>query len=275
MRIRPFRDRQPRRPTRESLRRGIFLIPSLFTVGNMGCGFASVMSALHGRYEVAGWLVVAAGILDGLDGRIARLTKSTSDFGKEYDSLADVVSFGLAPAILSYLWALRGLGRWGWAAAFLFLVAGSVRLARFNIMASRGGDRRFFVGLPIPGGAAAVTMPVLIWPEEVTRPDVMWVVLAFVLVISLLMVSTIPYRSFKDASLRQRWPATTFFVIGLVIAVIVLLREDGMAGLLAIYLMLGPVEYVAGAFRSRPALSASAGGPPEVGVGSSSSADGH
>jgi CDP-diacylglycerol---serine O-phosphatidyltransferase len=273
MRIRPPRGaRKPRRSARESLRRGIFIIPTLFTVGNMGCGFASVIAALHDSYLLAGWLLVAAGVLDGLDGRIARLTHTTSEFGKEYDSLADVVSFGLAPAILAYQWALRGLDRWGWAAAFLFLVAGSVRLARFNLIASKG-DRRFFVGLPIPAGAAALTMPVLLWPHALDPETWGWVVFSYVLLAAFLMVSTIPYRSFKDVNLRHRWPAVTFFLIALVVAVIVVLREHGMAGLLALYLIAGPAELLARAFRSRPAGAAAALGQSEVTSGSSASTE--
>jgi CDP-diacylglycerol---serine O-phosphatidyltransferase len=273
MRIRPPRGtRKPRRSARESLQRGIFIIPTLFTVGNMACGFASVINALHDRYELAGWLLLAAGVFDLLDGRIARLTHTTSDFGKEYDSLADVVSFGLAPAILAYQWALRGLGRWGWAAAFLFLVAGSVRLARFNLIASKG-DRRFFVGLPIPAGAAALTIPVLLWPQALDVHRWGWVVFCYVLLIAFLMVSTIPYRSFKDANLRQRWPATAFFLIALVIAMIVLLREHCLAGLLAVYLFSGPMERLARAFRAKPAASAPGHGQSEVTGGSSSSAE--
>jgi CDP-diacylglycerol--serine O-phosphatidyltransferase len=273
VRLRPQRRKHPPRiSARESLRRGIFLIPSLFTVGNMGCGFASVIAALHDRYELAGWLLVAAGFLDGLDGRIARLTNSTSDFGKEYDSLADVVSFGLAPAVLAYQWALRDLGRWGWAVAFLFLVAGSVRLARFNIIASKG-DRRFFAGLPIPVGAAAVIFPVLIWPERLPKGAGAWTVLAHLLLISLLMVSTIPYRSFKDANLRQRWPATTFFVIASIVAVIVAFREHGMAVLCAIYLVLGPLERLLGLLRRRPPQTPSGLPTDEVTSASAPSSD--
>ncbi|MFN3413714.1 MAG: CDP-alcohol phosphatidyltransferase family protein [Thermoanaerobaculum sp.] len=119
-----MRLRRPKKPSRESFRRGIFLLPSLFTVGNMLAGFASILHSIGGRLEQAGWLIFLAGILDGLDGRIARLTKSTSEFGKEYDSLADVVSFGVAPSVLAFQWGLSGMGRLGWVAAFLLVVAG-------------------------------------------------------------------------------------------------------------------------------------------------------
>jgi CDP-diacylglycerol--serine O-phosphatidyltransferase len=248
-----------RRPARESLRRGIYLLPSLFTVGNMLCGFAAVLYTLHDQLERAGWLILLAGLLDGLDGRIARLTRSTSEFGKEYDSLADVVSFGIAPALLAYQWGLRGVGRWGWAAAFLFLVAGSVRLARFNVKASQT-DRRFFVGLPIPGGAGALTLMVLVAPEPLVEKGLAAAASLFVLIVSILMVSIIPYRSFKDFNLRQRWPATAFFTIAAVVAVIAFTPLPTMALLLGSYLVAGPVEWALRKLRRRPAEAA----PPAV-----------
>jgi CDP-diacylglycerol--serine O-phosphatidyltransferase len=238
---RPPRARRPGRSAKESLRRGIFLIPSLFTVGNMLCGFASILHAMHGRLELAGWLILLAGVLDGLDGRIARLTRASSEFGKEYDSLADVISFGVAPAILTYQWGLWSLGRWGWAVAFLFLVAGSVRLARFNVHAHEG-DRRYFVGLPIPGGAGAVSVMVLVSPEPVIDRAATAAVWVFVLIVAILMVSMIPYRSYKDFDLRQRWPATALFVIAVVLAVIVVSPVPTMAVICAIYLLAGPAE---------------------------------
>ena len=251
---------RPRRPARESLRRGIYLLPSLFTVGNMLCGFASIMHALHTRLELAGWLILLAGVLDGLDGRIARLTRSTSEFGKEYDSLADVVSFGIAPAFLAYQWALEGVGRWGWAAAFLFLVAGSVRLARFNVKAGHT-DRRFFVGLPIPGGAGALTLMVLVGMDldlPVTRVVAIAASL-FVFVVAVLMVSTIPYRSFKEFNLRQRWPATAFFLFAVIVAVLAFSPLPAMAFLLGAYLLGGPAEMVLRKLRRKPATAAQPG----------------
>jgi CDP-diacylglycerol--serine O-phosphatidyltransferase len=261
MRVRrTTRQARARRPARESLRRGIYLLPSLFTVGNMLCGFASVLHALHNRLEIAGWLILLAGVLDGLDGRIARLTRSTSEFGKEYDSLADVVSFGIAPAFLAYQWALEGVGRWGWAAAFLFLVAGSVRLARFNVKASHA-DRRFFVGLPIPGGAGALTLMVLVGLDldvAVTRAVAIAASL-FVFVVAVLMVSTIPYRSFKDFNLRQRWPATAFFLFAVIVAVLAFSPLPAMAFLLGAYLLGGPVELLLRRLRHKPAQLAQSG----------------
>jgi CDP-diacylglycerol--serine O-phosphatidyltransferase len=257
MRVR--RHHRPRRSRRTpgSFRRGIFLLPSLFTVGNMLAGFASMLHAINGRLIAGGWLIVLAGVLDGLDGRIARLTRATSDFGKEYDSLADVVSFGVAPAVLVYEWGLRDLGRWGWVVAFLYLVAGSVRLARFNVRAGKE-DSHYLTGLPIPGGAGALALLVLLRPEPVEAAVMAGAVSGFVLTVSLLMVSTIPFRSYKDFKLRERWPAWAFFLFGLIIAVIVVSPLPAMAAILGTYLVSGPVELLARWIRHRPPTPATA-----------------
>jgi CDP-diacylglycerol--serine O-phosphatidyltransferase len=259
---RPRRLRPIRLPARESLRRGVFILPSLFTVGNMLCGFAAVQAAFHARLVAAGWLIVLAGILDALDGRIARLTHATSEFGKEYDSLADVVSFGLAPAILVFQWRLEDLGRSGFAVAFLFLVAGSVRLARFNVQAG-AVDKRFFVGLPIPAGAGALTLAVLLDPTPVASRGELVIVGLYVLAVSLLMVSTIQYRSFKDFNLHQRFPATLFFLLALIVVILVTYRQYAMAVLLGAYLLLGPVEAVLRAVLHKP-IAPSPGFPAEA-----------
>jgi len=211
-----------------------------------------MLNAISGRLEIAGWLIILAGVLDMLDGRIARLTRATSDFGKEYDSLADVVSFGVAPAILVWEWGLQGMGRWGWAVAFLFLVAGSVRLARFNVHVA-DDDPHHFTGLPIPGGAGALALMVLLRPQPVMRPTLAFWVLGFVLTVSLLMVSTVPYRSYKHLKLRERWPATAFFLFALILAVIVVSPLPAMAAFCGTYLISGPVELTARWIRERGA----------------------
>jgi CDP-diacylglycerol--serine O-phosphatidyltransferase len=228
----------PRRSERYSLRRGIYLLPSLFTVGNMLCGFAAVLYAIHGQLERACWLILLAALLDGLDGRIARLTSSSSEFGREYDSLADVVSFGIAPAVLVYQWG--------------FLVAGSVRLARFNVKA--GEDRRYFVGLPIPAGAGALTLMVLVDPEPLVDKPLAIAASLFVFLVSVLMVSTIRYRSFKDWDLRRRLPATAFFLFALILAVFVFTPLPAMAFLCAAYLVGGPAEMFIRKVSRRPAV---------------------
>ena len=257
---RPRRMRPIRLPSREHLRKSAFIVPSLFTVGNMLCGFAAILASMQGRFAAAGWLIVLAGVLDGLDGRIARLAHATSEFGKEYDSLADVVSFGVAPAILVYQWRLVMLGRWGLALAFLFLVAGSVRLARFNVSTAKA-TKGFFTGLPIPAGAAAVTLLALLNPSALATHRENTLVGGFVLVIAFLMVSTVPYRSGKDFDLHRRFPAPVVFALALIVVLIVVYREHALAVMAAAYLALGPAEALTRTLLRTPVTP---GGPPST-----------
>jgi len=187
---------------RRGLRRGVSLLPSLFTVGNLFCGYACVVHAMRGELETAAPFIGIAIALDMLDGRIARLTGTTSAFGREFDSLADVVSFGMAPALLVFQWGLEPLGRLGWAAGFVFVSAGAIRLARFNIQAS--SDKRYFVGLPIPAAAAVPASTVYLYPYGLHTYMSALPALALVLVPALLMVSTIRFRSFKTVDLEAR-----------------------------------------------------------------------
>jgi len=187
---------------RRRFRRGVYLLPSLFTVGNMFCGYACVAYAMRGELEVAAPFIGIAVLLDMLDGRIARLTGTTSAFGKEFDSLADVVSFGMAPALLVFRWGLEPLGRLGWAAGFVFVTAGAIRLARFNIQTST--DKRYFVGMPIPAAAAIPASTVYLYPYGLHDYTSALPALALMLVPAVLMVSTIRFRSFKTIDLQAR-----------------------------------------------------------------------
>lgn len=248
--VRPPRLR--RRRASERLRRGVYIIPSLFTVANMLCGFLAIVASSRGQMERASLLILLAVIADMLDGRIARLTGTTTEFGKAYDSLADVVSFGAAPAFLAYHWGLWHEPRIGMFLCFLFLVAGSIRLARFNTSAP---DSRNFIGLPIPAGAGAVAMMVLMSPAPVSHPDFIPVVAIFVLALSLLMVSSLPYRSFKDLNLRRPWPAPTLFVVAVVVALAFLEPQrlaQALSVLLAIYILSAPIATLTRSVR-RPA----------------------
>ncbi len=222
---------------RRNLRKGIYIIPSLFTVGNIFCGFFSLIETMRGRLETAAVLILVAVVADVLDGRIARLTKTASDFGEAYDSLADVVSFGTAPAVLAVQWGLWQRPKLGLAVAFLFLVAGSIRLARFN---AQPHSTHHFTGLPIPAGASAIALLVLVSPEPVQNPYFLWIVAGFVLCLSLLMVSNLPYRAFKDIDMRKRWPATTVFIIAFVFSMIVFARAKVLSLLLATYILSAP-----------------------------------
>src|SRR5690349_11811822 len=173
---------------RPRFRRGVYLLPSLFTMGNMFCGYACVVYAMRGEYETAAPFIGFAVVADMLDGRIARLTGTTSAFGVEFDSLADVISFGMAPAILSFQWGLSTLGRLGWAAGFFFVAAAAMRLARFNIQSSSGGDKRYFVGMPSPAAAAIPASTVFAYPWGVYDYREALPVLAMVVVPAVLMV---------------------------------------------------------------------------------------
>src|SRR5438876_2549268 len=167
-------------------------------MGNMFCGYAWVVYAMRGEYEPAAPFIGFAFVLDMLDGRIARLTGAESAFGLEFDSLADVISFGIAPAILSFAWGLSPLGRLGWAAGFVFVTAASMRLARFNIQSPSGGDKRYFVGMPSPAAAAVPAATVYAYPTGLYDYREALPALALVLVPALLMVLTIRFRSFKN-----------------------------------------------------------------------------
>jgi CDP-diacylglycerol--serine O-phosphatidyltransferase len=196
-------------------RKGIYLLPSMFTVLNVCCGFYSVIATLGGRFEGAAIAILVAMILDGLDGLVARLTNSGSDFGIQFDSLADMVSFGVAPAALVYKWGLADLHRIGWITAFLFVICGALRLARFNIQA-KSYDKKYFVGLPIPAAAAALSSLAYFSPEEPVEPAGGILIVPIVLILSFLMVSKLRYLSVKTIDIRKRRPYTAI-LLGVVV----------------------------------------------------------
>jgi len=189
------------------LKRGVYLIPSLFTTGNLICGFFSVISTFNGHYLQAAIFVILAHLLDGLDGYVARLTKTTSQFGVEFDSLADLVSFGVAPAILVYYWALVPWGTWGWLAACLYVVCGALRLARFNVQV-RTVEKSHFVGLPIPAAAEMIAATILMYyflgGEGAANKRV--ILLLVIYLLAGLMVSNFQYFSLKQMDLKKRHP---------------------------------------------------------------------
>jgi CDP-diacylglycerol--serine O-phosphatidyltransferase len=214
-----FRSRRRRRPPSRRLRRGAHLIPSLFTTAAIFFGYVSIVLSTKGQFETASLLIAIAALLDALDGRVARMTGTTSAFGKEFDSLADVISFGVAPAILAWSWALSDLGRLGWAVSFLYVVCGTLRLARFNIQ-SGTQDRRYFVGLPIPPAACTVAACVYIHPQRLDDEVLKGLTLSLVVVLALLMVSKVRYRSFKDLDLKARRPYVWVVPFAIVLALV-------------------------------------------------------
>jgi len=207
----------------EKLRRGVYLFPSLFTAGNLICGFFSIISTFNGDYVRATYFIILANVLDGLDGYAARLTRSTSQFGVEFDSLADVVSFGVAPAILVYLWALVPWGTWGWLAACTFVVCGALRLSRFNVQ-STAPAKGYFVGLPIPAAAEMIASIVLMYYYlgGEGAPNKHVTLLLVIYGLAALMVSGFHYFSLKNSDLRKRHPfwmlVSGFILITLIIA---------------------------------------------------------
>jgi CDP-diacylglycerol--serine O-phosphatidyltransferase len=239
-------------------RRAIYLLPNLLTTGSLFAGFFGIISSIDGRYEAAAIAIIIAGVLDGLDGRLARLTHTESEFGKQYDSLSDMVSFGLAPAVIVYQWGLVRLAEYGWIwaklgwlAAFLYTVAAALRLARFNVRA-RVADRRFFEGLPSP--SAAGMMMSVVW----LGTDLGWsgagaLAVAFTVsvIAGLLMVSNFAYYSFKEVHPRGRISFTYVIVIPLVFVLIALDPPLVLFCIGVIYLASGPVVSVQRARRRR------------------------
>lgn len=233
--------RRRKNKIRTSPPRGIYILPNLLTTASLFCGFLALIAATNGHFREAAYAILVSAVLDGLDGKIARLTKSTSQFGVQYDSLADLVAFGVAPAFAVYHWALTGFGRLGWIAAFLFVVCGALRLARFNIQIGTR-DPRYFVGLPIPAAAAIVAATVLAFGSfglQQSQTNLFCLILLYVL--SFLMVSNLPYPSFKEVDLR-RMRSFNFLVAAVLIFSVVAYEPVHMAlAFLLAYLFSGPV----------------------------------
>ena len=238
--INPLGRRRGDRP--ERFRRGIFLLPSMFTLANLFCGYACVVYSTRGDFDTAALLIGIAMVIDMLDGLIARLTNSQSAFGAELDSLADVVSFGLAPAILAFTWGLWPLGRLGWAAGFIYVTAAALRLARFNIQSS-SGDKKYFAGMPSPAAAGVIASTVYLWPWGLQDPRAAAPAIAVVLVPAFLMVSTVRFRSIKAIDVGWRRSYFVLFLGAIVIALIatnprlalVVMAYSYLVGAVAIY----------------------------------------
>ncbi|TFZ08441.1 CDP-diacylglycerol--serine O-phosphatidyltransferase [Ramlibacter humi] len=201
-------------------RKGIYILPNLFTLAALFGGFFAVVMAMNQRFDMAAVGVFVAMVLDSLDGRVARMTNTQSAFGEQMDSLSDMVSFGAAPALIAYEWALKGLGRWGWIAAFVYCACAALRLARFNVNTGVV-DKRYFQGLPSPAAAALVAG--FIWlatDNGIKGYEVEWVMFGFALYAGLTMVTNVPFYSFKDISMKRSVPFAAIVLIALIIAVI-------------------------------------------------------
>jgi CDP-diacylglycerol--serine O-phosphatidyltransferase len=200
--------------------KGIYMLPNMVTLAALFGGFYAVVMAMNGRYDLATVAIFASMVLDSLDGRVARMTNTQSAFGEQMDSLSDMVSFGAAPALIAYEWTLRGLGRWGWIAAFVYCACAALRLARFNVNTGVV-DKRYFQGLPSPAAAALVAGFIWLMTETGVKPDdVSWIMFALTLYSGLTMVTNVPFYSFKDLSLKRSVPFAALVLVALGIAVI-------------------------------------------------------
>jgi CDP-diacylglycerol--serine O-phosphatidyltransferase len=228
---------------RRKPRKGIYILPNMVTLAALFGGFYAIVMAMNGRFDLAAAGVFCAMVLDGLDGRVARMTNTQSAFGEQMDSLSDMVSFGAAPALIAYEWALKGLGRWGWIAAFVYCACAALRLARFNVNTAVV-DKRFFQGLPSPAAAALVTGFIWIMTElDYTGPSVAWPMLIIAMFAGLTMVTNVPFYSFKDIHMKKSVPFAAIVLVALGIAVVNIHPPTVLFGLFVIYSLSGYVLY--------------------------------
>lgn len=214
------------RQLRQRVGMHIYVLPNLITTLNMFFGFFALIYAIRGEYLWSSYAIVGAAVFDLLDGRVARMTRSTSKFGAEYDSLCDLVSFGVAPGVLLYLWALQPFGRLGWLVSFLYTACGALRLARFNVQATII-EKAYFQGLPIPMAAGIVASSVLAWNDLGWDPQGSVLLLSMTALLAFIMVSTFRYRSFKDLDLRERLPFR-YLVLGVGVFMVIAIRPEVM-----------------------------------------------
>jgi CDP-diacylglycerol--serine O-phosphatidyltransferase len=228
----------PRRP-----RKGIYVLPNLFTLAALFGGFYAIVMAIGGRFDMAAVGIFCAMVLDSLDGRVARMTNTQSAFGEQMDSLSDMVSFGAAPALVAFVWSLHGLGKWGWFAAFVYCACAALRLARFNVNTSVV-DKRYFQGLPSPAAAALVAG--FIWLSNDlghSGADLRWPMFAVALYAGLTMVTNVPFYSFKDVGMKRSVPFAVVVLLALGIALINIDPPTMVFALFVVYGLSGYVVY--------------------------------
>lgn len=219
-----------------------FLLPNFFTATSIFLGMLSIINASNGEFETSAWLIMVATIFDGLDGRIARLTNTMSSFGAEFDSLADIVAFGVAPAMLLFFYTGHDYGRFGFLVTALFVIFGAIRLARFN-SASQNKEPSVFIGLPIPAAASAVTMGILFLSKyKLTNLDIIFLIV--VLVISILMVSHIRYPSLKKMDVNNTFFYKTLIILTIIFSIIYIYSIEGLAIVILGYIMFGPIRAI-------------------------------
>jgi CDP-diacylglycerol--serine O-phosphatidyltransferase len=222
-------------------RKGLYILPNMVTLAALFAGFYSIVMAMNGRFDMSAIGIFCAMVLDSLDGRVARMTNTQSAFGEQMDSLSDMVSFGAAPALISYEWALRGLGRWGWIAAFVYCACAALRLARFNVNTGVV-DKRYFQGLPSPAAAALIAGFILLMTElGVKGPAVAWPMFGLALYAGLTMVTNVPFYSFKDIGIKKSVPFAVIVLVALGIAAVSI---DPASVLLAVFVAYGLSGYI-------------------------------
>ncbi|MFM1906786.1 MAG: hypothetical protein RLZZ591_463 [Pseudomonadota bacterium] len=249
-------------------RKGIYVLPNLFTLAALFGGFYAIVMAMNGRFDLAAVGIFCAMVLDSLDGRVARMTNTQSAFGEQMDSLADMVSFGAAPALISYIWALKDIGRWGWIAAFVYCACAALRLARFNVNTAVV-DKRYFQGLPSPAAAALIAGFIGVMNDfGVKGSDVSWPMFAIALYAGLTMVTNVPFYSFKDISMKRSVPFIVIVLIALGIAIINIDPPTVMFALFVAYGVSGYVIYLWRKFKGQPTsvISISTEEPDERGL---------
>ncbi len=235
----------------ERRRKGIYILPNLFTTAALFSGFYAIVQGMNGHFESACIFVFVAMVLDSLDGRVARLTRTQSEFGAEYDSLSDMVSFGCAPALLIYTWALQPMGKWGWVAAFVYVAGAALRLARFNTNIDVV-DKKFFQGIPSPAAAALVTG--LIWvlnDYQVKGGDVRWIAWSVTMFAGITMVTNIKFYSGKDINLRRSVPFWVVPAIAVAYLVVTIEPSHVLWGLFVCYALSGYVMAVVNLAKGR------------------------
>jgi CDP-diacylglycerol--serine O-phosphatidyltransferase len=248
---------------RRGIRRGVSILPSLFTLGNMFCGWSCIVYAMHGQLQNAAPFIGIAIVLDTLDGKIARMTGTSSEFGVQLDSLADVLSFGMAPAVLAYAWGLAPLGRLGWGVGFVFVCAAALRLARFNIQQAHA-DKRYFVGLASPAAAAIPAATVFYFPDGLAQRPEAFLALIMMVVPALLMVSTIRFRSFKTLDLRAKRQYTVLIAMAAFLALVVAYPHEVLLLMAYAYLLSGFIELAISKVRHREEMPQEQPKPPSA-----------
>ncbi|MEM6582631.1 MAG: CDP-diacylglycerol--serine O-phosphatidyltransferase [Pseudomonadota bacterium] len=229
-------------------RKGIYLLPNLFTTGTLFAGFYAIIAAMRGHYEAASIAIFLAMLFDGLDGRVARLTNTSSKFGAEYDSLADMVSFGVAPALVMFSWALGGLGKFGWSVAFIFVACAALRLARFNTQIDTA-DKNYFTGLASPAAAAVIASAVWVCHDAgmigAALPTELAVAMGLLTaVIGFLMIANFPYYSFKSVDFMSRVPFVVMIAMILVFGLVMLDPPRVLLIAFLVYAASGPVAKI-------------------------------